>query len=83
MALAEAIETTRLHSVAGRTAERTAVVTTRPFRAPHDRSPCHGCSTTGPPRSLRCCTSAASVSMLTSDPRITSSAHVSTGGLAR
>src|SRR5688572_19015269 len=35
MTLAEAIETTRIHSVAGRTGRRTAVVTTRPFRAPH------------------------------------------------
>jgi magnesium chelatase family protein len=35
MTLAEAIETTRLHRVAGRTGDRTAVVTTRPCRAPH------------------------------------------------
>jgi magnesium chelatase family protein len=35
MSLAEALETTRIHSVAGRTDGRTAVVTTRPFRAPH------------------------------------------------
>jgi magnesium chelatase family protein len=35
MTLAEAIETTRIHSVAGLTGERTALVTTRPFRAPH------------------------------------------------
>jgi magnesium chelatase family protein len=35
MSLAEAIETTRIHRVAGRTGARTAVVTTRPFRAPH------------------------------------------------
>jgi hypothetical protein len=35
MTLAEAIETTRIHSVAGLTGDRTAVVTTRPFRAPH------------------------------------------------
>ena len=35
MTLAEAIETTRIHSVAGLTADRTALVTTRPFRAPH------------------------------------------------
>jgi magnesium chelatase family protein len=33
--LAEAIETTRLHRVAGLTGERTALVTTRPCRAPH------------------------------------------------
>jgi magnesium chelatase family protein len=32
---AEALETTRIHSVAGRTGDRTALVTTRPFRAPH------------------------------------------------
>jgi predicted ATP-dependent protease len=31
----EALETTRIHSVAGRTGARTALVTTRPFRAPH------------------------------------------------
>ena len=35
MALAEAVETTRLHRVAGLTGRRTAVVTTRPCRAPH------------------------------------------------
>jgi predicted ATPase with chaperone activity len=35
MSLAEALETTRIHSVAGLTGARTAVVTTRPFRAPH------------------------------------------------
>jgi magnesium chelatase family protein len=33
--LAEALETTRLHRVAGRTGARTALVTTRRFRAPH------------------------------------------------
>ena len=35
MTLAEAIETTRIHSVAGLTGDRMALVTTRPFRAPH------------------------------------------------
>jgi magnesium chelatase family protein len=35
MTLAEALETTRIHRVAGRTGARTAVVTTRPCRAPH------------------------------------------------
>jgi energy-coupling factor transporter ATP-binding protein EcfA2 len=35
LTLPEAIETTRIHSVAGLTGERTAFVTTRPFRAPH------------------------------------------------
>jgi magnesium chelatase family protein len=35
MTLAEAIDTTRIHSVAGRTGGPTALVTTRPFRAPH------------------------------------------------
>jgi magnesium chelatase family protein len=35
MTLPEAIEPTRIHRVAGRTGARTAVVTTRPFRAPH------------------------------------------------
>jgi magnesium chelatase family protein len=35
MTLAEAIETTRIHSVAGRTGGRTALVTARPCRAPH------------------------------------------------
>ena len=35
MTLAEAIETTRIHRVPGLTSERTAVVTTRPGRAPH------------------------------------------------
>jgi magnesium chelatase family protein len=35
MTLAEAIETTRIHRVAGRIGARTAVVTTCPCRAPH------------------------------------------------
>jgi magnesium chelatase family protein len=35
MTLAEAIETTRIHHVAGLTGDRTAFVTTRPCRAPH------------------------------------------------
>jgi magnesium chelatase family protein len=35
MTLPEAVETTRIHSVAGLTGARTALVTTRPFRAPH------------------------------------------------
>jgi Magnesium chelatase, subunit ChlI len=35
MTLAEALETTRIPRVAGRTGDRTAFVTTRPFRAPH------------------------------------------------
>src|SRR2546426_11061440 len=35
MTLAEAIETTRIHRIAGLTGDRTAWVTTRPFRAPH------------------------------------------------
>jgi Magnesium chelatase, subunit ChlI len=34
MRLAEALETTRIHRVAGRTGDRTALVTTRPCRAP-------------------------------------------------
>jgi Magnesium chelatase, subunit ChlI len=35
MTLAEAIETTRIHRVAGLTGRRTALITTRPFRTPH------------------------------------------------
>jgi len=35
MTLAEAIETTRIHRVAGLAGGRTALVATRPFRAPH------------------------------------------------
>jgi magnesium chelatase family protein len=35
MTLPEAIETTRIHRVAGFTGARTALVTARPFRAPH------------------------------------------------
>jgi magnesium chelatase family protein len=35
MTLAEAIETTWIHRVAGLTRDRTALVTTRPCRAPH------------------------------------------------
>ena len=34
MTLAEAIETTRIHRVAGLTGDRPVVVMTRPFRAP-------------------------------------------------
>jgi magnesium chelatase family protein len=35
MTLAEAVETARIHRVAGLTGDRTAMVTVRPFRAPH------------------------------------------------
>ena len=35
MALAKAIGTVRIHHIAGRTGDRTAWVTTHPFRAPH------------------------------------------------
>ena len=35
MSLAEAIETTKIHSVAGLVSNRTALVATRPFRSPH------------------------------------------------
>jgi predicted ATPase with chaperone activity len=35
MTLPEALETTRIHRVAGRTSDRMAWVTTRPCRAPH------------------------------------------------
>jgi magnesium chelatase family protein len=35
MMLPKAIDTTCLHRVAGLTSDRTALVTTRPFRAPH------------------------------------------------
>jgi magnesium chelatase family protein len=35
MTLADAIEPTRIHRVAGLTGARTALVTTRPCRAPH------------------------------------------------
>jgi magnesium chelatase family protein len=35
MTLPEAVETTRIHRVAGRTGARTALVTARPCRAPH------------------------------------------------
>jgi hypothetical protein len=35
MTLAEAFDTTRIHRVAGLTGDRTALVTTSPFRAPH------------------------------------------------
>jgi hypothetical protein len=35
MPLAEDIETTYIHRVAGLTGDRTTLVTTRPFRAPH------------------------------------------------
>jgi magnesium chelatase family protein len=35
MALAEALDTPRIHRIAGRTGRRTAVVITRPCRSPH------------------------------------------------
>jgi magnesium chelatase family protein len=35
MTLPEVLETTPIHSVAGLTGDRTALVTTRPLRAPH------------------------------------------------
>jgi magnesium chelatase family protein len=35
LSIAEALETTKIHSVAGRLAPGTALVATRPFRAPH------------------------------------------------
>src|SRR5262245_43307013 len=35
MTLTEALETTCIHRIAGLTGDRTALVTTRPFRAPH------------------------------------------------
>jgi magnesium chelatase family protein len=35
MTLAESIETTRIHRVAGLTGDRAALITTRPFRAPY------------------------------------------------
>jgi len=35
MTLAKAIDTTRIHRAAGLTGDRTALVTMRPFRAPH------------------------------------------------
>src|SRR5262245_12553164 len=35
MTLAEGLETTRIHRVGGLTGDRTALVTTRPCRAPH------------------------------------------------
>jgi magnesium chelatase family protein len=35
MTLPEALDTTRIHRVAGRTGDRLAWVTTRPCRAPH------------------------------------------------
>jgi magnesium chelatase family protein len=35
MTLAEAIETTKIHGIAGPIGGRTALVTTRPFCAPH------------------------------------------------
>lgn len=35
LSLSEALETTKIHSVAGRTLEKGGVITSRPFRAPH------------------------------------------------
>jgi magnesium chelatase family protein len=44
MTLAKAIDATRIHRVAGRTGARTAIVTTRPCRAPITPSPMSGWS---------------------------------------
>lgn len=35
MTLQESLETTKIHSVAGRTLEKTGIMTSRPFRSPH------------------------------------------------
>ena len=35
LSLSEALETTKIHSVAGRTKEKGGIMTTRPFRSPH------------------------------------------------
>jgi predicted ATPase with chaperone activity len=48
MSLAEALETTRIHSVAGLTGDRTALVTTRPFRAPPSHHLGRGADRRGP-----------------------------------
>jgi magnesium chelatase family protein len=48
MTLAETIETTRIHSVAGLMGDRTALLTTRPFRAPHHTIPDAGLIGVGP-----------------------------------
>jgi magnesium chelatase family protein len=52
MTLPEALDTTRIHTIAGRTGDRTALVTTRPFRPPshHKGGACrifHSPSTVG------------------------------------
>jgi magnesium chelatase family protein len=48
MTLAEALETTGIHRVAGLTGARTAVVTTRPFRTPHHTISAVGLISGGP-----------------------------------
>src|SRR5919108_2001413 len=48
MRVAEALETTRIHRVAGRTDGRTALVTRRPCRAPHQTLSAVGRSGGGP-----------------------------------
>ena len=35
MSLRESLETTKIHSVAGRTMNKTGIITSRPFRSPH------------------------------------------------
>jgi predicted ATPase with chaperone activity len=52
MTLPEAIDTTRIHRVAGRTGAHTALVTTRPRRAPHH--PIAEVGLIGGDRGLRC-----------------------------
>ena len=55
MTLAEAIETTRIHRVAGLTGDRTALVTTRPCRAPHHTISDVGLIGEGPPPRVEGC----------------------------
>ena len=47
MTIVKALETTRLHRVAGLTGDRLALVTTRPCRVPHHTIPDGGCSAVG------------------------------------
>lgn len=56
MSLAKALDTTRIHRVAGLTGARTAVVTTRPCQAPHHISGQTRRFSSCPPR-VRICSS--------------------------
>src|SRR5262245_41982157 len=67
MTLAEAIETTCIHRVAGLTGDRTALVTSRPCRTPHhtiaDVGLIGGCQVPSLGKAMRCASTLAMLRM--------------------